>query len=261
MSFVLSLAKRWGLNAHDSAVKALVAFDPTTASEAEIDEREHQLDLVSKQFADALNDARNERIEADAIEKQYNQKLAAAEILQKKLEDPNLPNRSNVETSLGKLVSELETLAVDVEREKTEAVDAEKFASEIKVELEELANDLRGARQQLKEAQRSMERAEKEEDRAQRKAEKVTALSGIRKRDGKLNTALQAMQEKAAEHKKNADAASAKADALRPTSSTSEDPIIASALKESSGQPDLSTASISDRLAALKNHNNLAEVK
>src|SRR5437868_12149164 len=115
-------------NAVQAGVEALVRWDPEGASEAELLTMEQHLDDLGRQVAVARQSYDRERREADAIEQLSRQRMAAAEQLQGQIAAEGDPGRrAALERSLGILVSMLEEMAPEIEREKQDAADAKDF--------------------------------------------------------------------------------------------------------------------------------------
>ena len=155
-----------------------------------------------------------------------------------------------LERSLETLVSMLEEMAPEIDREKQDATDAKDF-------LEMLENTYaRGRRQaqagpfELERARRDMARAGQQRQSAEKQAE-AARLRRVSGADEQLTVALNAMQEAAARDLASADAAMAKAKLLRPTRPEQEDPNIAAALEAAAGKSP-APKGLSERLAALR---------
>ncbi len=229
--------------------EALVKFDPETASEAQLAQLEENLGKVSTQCAEARQEYNREQKEANDIEALFNKRMSAAEILQTKLTGADDSAKASIEASLTKLLTDLEEMGPELEREKQEAVEAKEILDELESYTKEAAETLKGARSSLTKARRDMEKAGLQAERAKQKEERVKSMAGLKKKGTGLNTALGAMQKAANDSKATADAASMRAKLLKPVE-VSEDANIAAALAEASGETK--PVSVADRLAALK---------
>ena len=108
-----------------AGIEALVRWDPKSASEAELRTMEQRLDDLGREVAMARQSYDKEQREADTIQALSQQRMAAAEQLQRQVDAENDPARkATLEKSLETLVSMLEQMTPEVEREKSEAVDA-----------------------------------------------------------------------------------------------------------------------------------------
>ncbi len=232
-------------------VQALAAWDPETASAAEIKQMEDNLDKLTRQVADARASYEKEQGEADAIQALYEQRMKAAELLQGKLAVAADDAAAKIESALGSLVAELEEMQPDIEREIREAVEAKDFMNELEEIAKAAAQKLKTARQTLEKAKKDMQMAKVREERANEQAERSARLAGLRTETDQLGSALSAMQKSADQANVRADAAKMKAKLLSSEKEGGEDPLIAEAMREAGGgeaKPD----TIADRLAALK---------
>ena len=116
----------------NSAIEAIVRWDPQAATEAELRSMEQNLDQLGLQVAQARASYDKEKREADAIMALSTQRMAAAEQLNARLAAEADPaNKTALEGSLVTLVAMLEKMAPDIEREKQDAIDAEAFLRQL----------------------------------------------------------------------------------------------------------------------------------
>ena len=102
-----------------AGMEALVRWDPQGASEAELRSMEQHLDELGQQVARARQSYDREMKEADAIQALSAQRMAAAEHLQSQLSaEPDPARKAALKRSLTTLVTMLEQMAPEVEREK-----------------------------------------------------------------------------------------------------------------------------------------------
>ncbi len=232
-----------------AGVEALVRWDPKSASEAEMRTMEQRLDDLGREVALARQSYDKEKREADAIQELSHQRMAAAEQLQRQMDAES----DGLEKSLGTLVSMLEQMTPEIEREKSEAADAKDYLTMLEQTYAEAGGKLKSARSELERAQRDMARAAQQREQADRQAESARRAAGLASQTSSLTVALKAMQDAAAKDLASADAQMSKARLLRPTRPEQEDPNIAAALAAAAGKP-LAPQSLSERLAALKAH-------
>jgi chromosome segregation ATPase len=238
--------------AASAAIEALVRWDPKSASEAELRTMEQRLDGLGREVALARQSYDKEKREADAIQALEQQRLAAAEQLQRQMDGENEPTRkAALEKSLETLVSMLEQMTPEVEREKAEAAGARDYLAMLEQTYTEAGGKLRTARSELERAQRDMARAVQQREQAERQAEAARRAAGLASQTNSLTVALKAMQDAAAKDLASADAQMSKARLLRPTRPEEDDPNIAAALAAAAGKPPV-PQSLSERLAALK---------
>ncbi len=254
MSFLGKLFNQHIKNLGDAVTEKIVAFDPETATEAQIAELDDAFKKGSLQLAKAREELDRESKEAEAITALYDQRMKAAELLQTQANDPavSAEKKTALDSSLMKMVSMLESMRSDVEREKREADDAKAYLNEMTAHVEEMALNLKSARATLDQAKRDMQRAEEEKKRAIERSDAAEVLAGIKKQGGQLNTALGVMRKRAEEAHLQAQAAEARTSLLKPTQHEQDDPNIAAAMSQASGAAPLTAMSLAERLAALK---------
>jgi chromosome segregation ATPase len=252
LQFISNLIGVKASQAVNAGVEALVRFDPKGATEAELRSMEQHLDELGRQVAQARQTYDREAKEAAAMQALSSQRMAAAEQLQNQLNAETDPTRkAGLEKSLGTLVTMLEQMAPDVDREKAEAADAKDFVQMLERTYADAGGKLKSARSELEKAQRDMARAAQQRQSAEQQAEMARRAAGLTQTTSGLTVALKSMQEAAQKDLADADAAAMKAKMLRPTKPEEDDPNIAAALAKASGQSPAPTG-LSDRLAALK---------
>jgi hypothetical protein len=234
-----------------AGVEALVRWDPQAATEAELRVMEQHLDELGLQVAQARAAYDRERQEAVTIKALLNQRMAAAEQLEKQGAVETIPERKTaLEKSLATLVGMLEQMTPDVEREAQDETEAQDFLGMLEKTYAEAGAKLKAARSQLERAERDMVRADQRRAMAEQQAEAARRAAGLSQTTSSLNVALKAMQDAAAKDLMAAEAATAKARLLKPTQPEQDDPNIAAALAAASGTTLPQT--LSARLAALK---------
>src|SRR3954465_6074847 len=128
ISFIRNLVGVKTDRAVQASVEALVRWDPRAATEAELRTMEQHLDDLGLQVAQARAAYDRERGEADAIQRLSQQRMAAAEQLERQMAGETAPGRKAVlERSLATLVEMLEQMAPEVDHERQDAVDAQEF--------------------------------------------------------------------------------------------------------------------------------------
>ncbi len=239
-------------HAVNGAIEAIVRWDPHSATEAELRTMEQHLDQLGRQVAEARMAYNRERKEADAIQSLSQQRMAAAEMLEKRMaEEADPARKAELERSLGTLVGMLESMASEVDREKQDAADAEEFLHMLEQTYNQAGQKLKSARDELNRAQRDMSRAAQQRDVAERRAEAARQAAGLSGATSGLSVALKAMQDNAARNLAEAESANAKAKLLAPTRPEQDDRHIAEAMRSASGAGPAPTG-LSDRLAALR---------
>ncbi|AWK88776.1 hypothetical protein [Azospirillum thermophilum] len=252
LAFIRNLVGVKTDQAVNSAVEALVRWDPKAATEAELRTMEEHLDRLGRQVAEARQSYDREKKEADAIAALSRQRLAAAEHLQRQIDGESDPTRrATLEKSLETLVGLLEQMAPEVEREAQDAIDAEEFLRMLEQTYQQAGDKLKTARGELTRAERDMARASQQRSVAEQRAEAARQAAGLSGATSGLGMALKAMQDAAARELADAEAANAKARLLKPTRPEEDDPDIKAALQAASGAQPAPTG-LSDRLAAIR---------
>ena len=236
----------------EAGIQALVRWDPKSASEAELRTMEQHLDELGREVALARQSFDREQKEADGIQALSDQRMAAAEQLQRQTAaETNPARKAALEKSLSTLVTMLEQMAPDVAREKQDAVDAKEFMDMLASTYAEAGGKLKSAHSELERAQRDMGRAAQQREQAERQAEAARRSAGLASTTSSLTVALKAMQDNASKDLASADAAMSKARLLRPTKPEQDDPNIAAAMASAQGLP-VAPQSLDERLAALR---------
>jgi len=235
-----------------AGIEALVRWDPKSASEAELRTMEQRLDELGREVALARQSYDREKREADVIQALEHQRMAAAEQLQRQIDgESDRARKAALEKSLETLVSMLEQMTPEVEREKAEEADAKDYLAMLEQTYADAGGRLKTARSELERAQRDMARAAQQREQADRQAEAARRAAGLASQTSSLTVALKAMQDAAAKDLASADAQMSKARLLRPTRPEEDDPNIAAALAAAAGKPP-APQSLSERLSALK---------
>src|SRR5262245_62081114 len=251
LTFIRNLVGVKTDQAVQAGVEALVRWDPQSATAAELRTMEQNLDELGLEVARARAAYEREKKEAEAIRALLNQRMAAAEQLEKQTAaEATAARKSSLEQSLATLLDMLEQMTPEVEREAKDETDAHDFLVMLEKTYAEAGAKLKAARSQLERAERDMARAGQQREVAERQAEAARRAAGLSHTTSGLNVALKAMQDAAARDLEVAEAASAKARLLKPTQPEQDDPNIAAALAAASGRPLPQT--LSERLAALK---------
>ena len=172
LAFIRNLVGVKTDQAVNSAIEAIVRWDPKSATEAELRTMEQHLDRLGMQVAEARQAYEKEAREAQAIQQLSDQRMAAAEVLQRQSAAETDPARkSGIEQSLATLLNMLEEMAPEVDREKQDAVDAKEFVDMLQGAYDQAGQKLRTARDALNRAQRDMTRAGQQREIAEQRAE------------------------------------------------------------------------------------------
>lgn len=248
MSILARIGLRKAQSVGRAITDAIIKLDPDTATDAQIDELDAQFRDLSFQLAQSEQALNREEQEAVAAQTTFERKKKAAQILQRQADEAtDAGKKAQLESSLDKLLDELEGMKADVDREKQEAEDAKALRDQLQETTKAMADNLKQVRGALTQAKRRMQQAEAKEAAAVKSAEVAEQLAGIKKTGSKFNTVLTALDEAAAQHEAAASAATARANLLRPASEG--DANIEAALREAEGAPP--KADRTARLAAL----------
>ncbi|MCG6551096.1 MAG: hypothetical protein L7F77_02115 [Candidatus Magnetominusculus sp. LBB02] len=232
----------------NSVIEGLVSFDPEGATEAEIKEMDQKLEEVSVQAAKARQTMLKEKEETGKVVALYNQRVEAAEILNKKIAAEIDPaKKASIEKSLASLIEMIEKMSPDVDKEKQEAAEAEEMFKYLEQITQEAAKKLKEAKDQYSHAMREMQKAKLQEEMAREKEVAAKTVAGLG--TDNFNTALNAMKHITDNAQAKADAAKTRSDLLRPAS-LEDDEHVAAALAEAKGE--VQPTSLADRLSALK---------
>jgi chromosome segregation ATPase len=236
----------------DSAVGTLVKLDTDSAIEAEVRRLGQELDKATNDYVQAKREYDREQKEADVASANYNRMLAAAEDLDGQAtaaEAAGKPEAAAIRSSLDKLVSKLEELRPEVDREVEESKQAKAYMEQLEQFLVTLKKELQNYKGEVEKAKRGMQSAELQAKMAQKLEEQAMKLSGLQQRSSNLKLVLNKINQQTEEAADRAAKGKIKAEMFTPKKEE-EDPLIAAAMEKASGvQKPTNT---SDRLAALK---------
>ncbi|MEI6987005.1 MAG: hypothetical protein WCK65_12850 [Rhodospirillaceae bacterium] len=254
LSFMKSFVGVKGQQLGQDIVNAIVSIDPESATQAQLIQMEADLDKAGEVIQRLRADYDREVREYDAAKKRYDQLLAAAEILQRKIDDPTVVNKAGIEASLSKLVGQLEQLQPEVDSEENDVVEVKALIDQAQSAYREKAEALTGAKQSMERAKRDMQRAEMEQQRADVNAKRAAEVAGLRNNTcNSLSIATDAMRRRADEARAKTGAAKLKTETLTIlTKPTTDDANIAEALKEVQNGGSPTSGNLADRLARLK---------
>jgi len=234
------------------AVEALVAWDPKSATEAELRTMEEHLDRLGHQVAQARVAYDREKKEADVVAQLSRQRLTAAEHLQRQIDgEPDPARKAGLEKSLETLVGLLEQMAPEVDREAQDAADAEEFLRMLEQTYQAAGEKLKTARSELTRAERDMARAAQQRSVADQRAEAARQAAGLSSATSGLGMALKAMRDNAERELATAEVANAKARLLKPTRPEEDDQNIKAALQAATGALPAPT-NLTSRLEAIR---------
>ena len=251
--FFGSLAEAYSKKGMQTLIQFVANLDPDTVTEAQIDALLKELKDKSIELAKAHDQYEVEQGKADVIEKLYKQRLLAADNMKKNMEAAiDETTKSAIQASLLKQIKLIEDMKPDFDREMAEAADAKQLYEDMKEDIETFNTVLNKVRASAEQAKRNMQSSEMHKKRAEMHAATAEAASGLKTSVDSFAIAIDAMNNVAKKNNIAADAAEIRAKLLTPTKDEEEDPIIAAAMAEVSGEKATSAMSIEERLAALK---------
>ena len=248
MPFFKNFFASQGENATRRVVRAMVELDPETASKADLMTMEQDLDRAGVAIAKLRADLTQEHHELDAVEAQYTELMGAAEVLKKRLEDPNTDHAS-VSASLDRLLAKIETMVPQLDRGRQMVKDTESLLHDAEAAYQTKAESLRSAKQNLEAAKHDLAHAKIEENRSKERAEQAAVVAGLKESPNNLTTALNSLQSATQDARQRAEANNMKASALSSAKESAEDKNIASALKEANPKTE---KSLDERLSSLR---------
>ena len=236
---------------HELAAQ-VVRFDPHSATEAEISMIEAELDKLGRRIAEAELEVRREHKETLALRKSYDERVKAAEVLEKTLAAENdAGRRAEIETSLARLVSSLEEMTVEIAREEEEDREVEAWRLELRTSYDALAEKLKTSRRELGTARRQMETASLQRERAAERGQLAMERAGLSAVLSTVGVALAAMNQETSRARAETAAMTLKAETLAPRG-VETDPHIEAALAKARHAELPGKGSVQDRLRALK---------
>jgi chromosome segregation ATPase len=245
----------------DDFAAAVVAFDPQSASKAQVAMMEAELSELGSRLAEAEAEVQREHRETQELKQSYEQYLQAAQILQAKLSEGKDPaEAAETEASLAKVLDKLEQMKPEIEREEREDQEVAEWRSELRLSFEELGQKIRSAHTELKSAHRQMEMASLHKDRVLEQDRRAREAAGLTSSISSISVALDAMNQETSKVRAETEALKLRAGLLQPISLDS-DPNIAAALAAARGAPAIDRDSLSQRLAALSGGGEMTKLK
>lgn len=248
LKFLFGMGKQKAKDASKSLNEMVVKWDPEAASEVQIEEMNNRFVALSEKVEKARQEWQQEQREADEIKANYEKKKKAALILQEDLANLEGDQKTQTESALEELVSELEELKPDVVVEVQEAEEAKQWLEDLEGDLKLFADKMKVARKNLSQATKKMEKAQRKEEKAKERAKEAEERAGIRKEADAFDSVLGVMNENVAKAEASA-AAADKRSKLLGKSKVEDNDLVANALSRASGNTEKKSAA--DRLASL----------
>jgi chromosome segregation ATPase len=246
LNFLKNFSLVQGEKAGEGLVNLATFIDANGVSETAIKQKQDEHSEMVKQLVGAQADFKREKAEFDAVNLEYNKKMAGAERAQAALEAN--PDDNEAAEALNELLNAVEKLAPKLDKEKAEYEAAQHWMNELQQASDEVAKELLGLREQINEVKTANKQAELDLDRAKKQQAQAEQLAGLRKSSNKFGTAMTALQNQATA--KQAEAAAARITAQQLT--VKPVTVSSAASKYLDDAPVVSTESLQDRLARLK---------
>ena len=217
-------------------VAAVDAFDPHTASKAEVMMMQAELSKLAARLAETEVEVEREHQETIALETTYDRYLDAARSLERAAAATNdMGRRIEIEASLIKLIDRLERLNAEISREQHDDRDAEVWACKLRNSLNDLTRKLDNAEGDLRgSCSQGMSAA----------LDLTTVLTTV-------SVALASMNKETARIRAEREAIELKAESLR-SERLDDDPNIAAALNAATPSQLTDGRTLSERLERLE---------
>ena len=254
LSFTKCFIGAGGEQAATALTTAMVKMAPETATAAELNKMEQDLDAAGQLISRLQRELTDERHAYDAINARYTLMMGAAENLQHQIDAASFL-KDPLQASLATLVAQIEEMVPELDQDKKDIDATQALLAEAEAAYRAKATALTGIRGKLTRARNEMAHATLEEQRAASRAETARALAGLSSGSGSgigsgIDVALDAMTRTAQATRDRAAALDMKAKALSGTKTAEEDPNIAAAMAAAAGTA--ANATVADRLAALQ---------
>jgi chromosome segregation ATPase len=254
LSFTKSFIGVGGEQAAAALTTAMVEMAPETATAAELENMEQDLEAAGQLISRLQLELAEERRAYDAINARYAQMMGAAENLQRQIEGASFL-KDPLQASLATLVARIEEIVPELDQDKKDVDATQALLTEAEAAYQAKATALSDAKAKLARARNDMAHAMREEQRAAARAEAARAVVGLSSGNdygsgSGINAALDAMTRTAQATRDRAAVLDMKAKALSGANTAEEDPNIAAAMATAAGT--VANATVADRLAALR---------
>lgn len=124
----------------DEFASAVITFDPTRASRAQISMLQTALAKLANRLNDAETEIRQEQSETETLKATYDRYIEAAWVINGKLDKADDQERlGELEGSFAKLIVQLEVLKPELLREQSKDREAERWADDLRATVDDLA--------------------------------------------------------------------------------------------------------------------------
>jgi chromosome segregation ATPase len=227
----------------NSALEAIVRWDPRGASLADLRTMEERLDGIGRKSAELKVRYDKEKAEADQAREAYNVRVAAITAMRAKVDAEADPARKEARTAA--LTAYMNDTRPYMERAKAEIQDeesAKKLLEQVQAAYATAAAKLRDAKTTLERAQRDLASAEQRKADARQREQDAREMAGLETASTGIDVALKALKDATDRSNAEAEVMDRKAELLAPANPEKEDPFVAEALREVQGskpQPTL----------------------
>ena len=211
--------------AGNTLLAKMVEIDPAGMSLAEIASERDKFEQFSRDVEDYRATYHREAAEAEAARAAYNTKMDQIGALESAADaDPAKSDKLRAAaTRLRDQAAELLSIA---RTEIEEAELAKQDLDEVEAIQSEMAQTIKMLEASLQKAQAEMERANRAKDRAEKRAAHQERLAGIRSDSGSVGTASKVMREQAEKARRDAKAATRRAELLNDAKDSNEETFV-----------------------------------
>jgi len=249
--FLKSYGKVKAQDTLNGIAAGIIKADISGATQAQLDVYYNNLKDITEHTVDAQTAYNKEQSEADEAVANYNKKIDVAHVLQGRLaETTDEATKASLTASLNTVLSEIESLAPDVEREKQEAVDAKELLDKWIETRDRLKAKLDSTQDAIRKAQADIARSNLDKERSRELLNANKASAGLSTSNNDMDVVLNTMNKVAAENKRETEVNKQLAATFEKKAPV-VDANIQSALNAVEGKSD-APKSVADRLASLQ---------
>ena len=236
VAFIRNLAAIHLDGAVQSALDAIVRWDPEGSSLADLRTMDQNLDAIGIKVAEAQVKLDEETRQADVARGSYNQRVAAIGVMKAGLAAETDPAaRADKEAKVRAFAVETKRYEDAAKKEIADQERATAILARYRQAQETAATALKGKREQMERSRQDLELARQRKADAEQAARDASEAAGLAPASRGVDIALKAINEATARANAEADAITRKADLLRPTKE-SDDPFVAEAMAKAAGK-------------------------
>jgi chromosome segregation ATPase len=236
LNFIKNLAIVRMDSAVQSALDAIVRWDPKGASAADLRSMEDRLDGIGRKAAELQVKYDKEAAEAEAARTEYNNRVAAISAMRAKVEAEADPAVKQARTaSLTAFIDATTPFRDQAKLEIEDEANAKRLLDQVQSAYTTAAGKLKTAKASLERAQRELESAEQRRQEAEQRAHDAREMAGLTGASNGIDIALKALKDATDQSNAEAGVMNRKAELLTPANPASEDAFVAEALREVQG--------------------------